>query len=158
MDHLDYGPWEGGKLAGWVRSRFGALRLFYGHNCQAVVRIADYPSELDAITAMNDIQWRWCHEHDLVRNVYRRVHDTASGRHWYEMKLTQGKTLLFDEEDLPLATRFTWCASRQSRTFYALTHTSRKADHRGLRFHVEALATKGIDHLNGDGTFYQLVC
>ncbi len=64
--------------------------------------------------------------------------------------LTQGKVAIVDADDYPSLIRFKWCASRNSRIFYALA----TINHRNMpmhRFIMNPPADMVVDHINHNG-------
>lgn len=57
-----------------------------------------------------------------------------------EIKLTQGKFALIDDEDYEKVSQYKWCANKAGNTFYAITETSNKK-----RFYLHRLILNVID-------------
>lgn len=71
-----------------------------------------------------------------------------------EIRLTQGKVAIIDDEDLPLVSQHKWYAHACRRTFYATTNIVVPGKRTILRMHRLILAAKPgqeVDHIDGDG-------
>lgn len=71
-----------------------------------------------------------------------------------EIKLTQGKVALVDDEDFEYLNQFRWCAAKNGKTFYAI----RKANYNGKwiteRMHrvlCDIPSGKEVDHIDHNG-------
>jgi len=70
-----------------------------------------------------------------------------------EIKLTQGKVALVDDEDFEWLSQWKWYAHKNCRTFYAVCWDSLKTS-KLLSMHREIMKAKDgceIDHIDGDG-------
>lgn len=72
-----------------------------------------------------------------------------------EIPLTQGKTLLIDDEDWPLVRDYSWHAARDKNTYYAMASVrygpNLKITHRIHRLILAARPGEIVDHINGNG-------
>jgi hypothetical protein len=76
-----------------------------------------------------------------------------------EIKLTQGKIALIDDEDFELIMQFKWCVQKSRNTFYAIANSNHfddngKYTHNTIRMHrliMNPAKDKQIDHINHDG-------
>ena len=73
-----------------------------------------------------------------------------------EIKLTQDKTVLVDDEDFELLKNHKWSAIKQPNTFYAVRMPSRSLGKRKhIRMHCEIMANLPtgmmVDHIDGNG-------
>lgn len=68
-----------------------------------------------------------------------------------EIKLTQGKVALVDDEDFEYLNQFKWCAHKECNTYYAV----RNAKNNGKLFtqymHNLIIGIIGVDHKNHEG-------
>jgi hypothetical protein len=70
-----------------------------------------------------------------------------------EIKLTQGKIALVDDEDFKNINSYRWAAHKHSLTFYAVRHPKGSRE-KLTRMHNDVLGHKSgfeIDHIDGDG-------
>mgnify|MGYP001562305313 CR=1 FL=1 len=72
-----------------------------------------------------------------------------------KIPLTQGKVALIDAADLPLVSRYKWCADRHRHTFYAMTKI-RRSDRTWTTLYMHRLLLNAplsmkTDHVNGNG-------
>ena len=70
------------------------------------------------------------------------------------IKLTQGKFTIVDDEDVPILSRYRWCAAKAYNTFYAVAWY--RGMGKNLVMHRLLLGLsegdhRVIDHINGDG-------
>lgn len=69
-----------------------------------------------------------------------------------EIKLTQGKVALVDDEDFESLNAYKWCASKHHNTFYAVRTTIRVGGKQTkVRMHWDIMDGKSIDHIDHDG-------
>jgi hypothetical protein len=73
-----------------------------------------------------------------------------------EIKLTQNKIAIIDDEDLELVKDYKWCAMKTRNTYYAIAYikgSGKKNSKRMLLHRLVLGANTGqqIDHINGDG-------
>lgn len=110
--------------------------------------IANYPTTEAAWIAARANQEQYCIDRKLTKNRYRIVQDTGDGTSWIEMELTQGKTCLFDCDDLDKIQPRYWHAAVGGCTFYARTALpGRKL----LAMHSLITGWSLVDHRNCDG-------
>jgi hypothetical protein len=151
---LVYGPWEGGKHSGGVCDRGRAFEVFFNAaspriykrfssrdhgDCRATAREA-----ADTFRAETSVRL------GLTKNMYRHVWSPDTGDDWLEVKLTKGKTMLCDTEQLVLVEGYTWCAYTASNTFYATT-TINNDRQTMIDFHRMVVGFDKIDHRNLNG-------
>ena len=67
------------------------------------------------------------------------------------LPLTQGKTALIDEADLPLVKHLSWHATHSKGKWYAATNVGKGAKRRLLKLATLLMGSTGVDHINGDG-------
>ena len=73
-----------------------------------------------------------------------------------EIKLTQGKVAIVDDEDFERLNQFKWCATLGNSTWYAIRKSTIYGKQKTIIMHREIMhAHKGIqvDHRNGEGLF-----
>ena len=68
-----------------------------------------------------------------------------------EIKLSQGKVALVDDEDYEYLNQWKWCAAKCGNTFYAVRAVSADGGQTIMRMHWEVMKAKGIDHIDRDG-------
>lgn len=71
-----------------------------------------------------------------------------------EIKLTQGKVALVDDEDFEKLNRFKWYARKGRNTFYAERNIGGRKQHRVIRRHRQILNvnnSQDVDHRDSDG-------
>lgn len=69
-----------------------------------------------------------------------------------EIKLTQGKVALVDDEDYERLNQFKWCAVFDRNTFYAVRAKKRsEGKDRMIKMHWDILGLKGVDHIDHNG-------
>jgi hypothetical protein len=70
-----------------------------------------------------------------------------------EVKLTQGKVALIDDEDWELVSKYSWYAykNKHGNTFYAATTNSKNFKIRMHRLIMNTPSGKQVDHINGNG-------
>lgn len=72
-----------------------------------------------------------------------------------EIKLTQGKTAIIDEEDWEKISKYKWCAWRGDKIWYAVSYIpGTRNPQKFVRLHrviVDALEGEEVDHINTDG-------
>lgn len=68
-----------------------------------------------------------------------------------EIKLTQGRVTLVDDEDYEYLNQFKWCAHKTPNTFYAVRNAYINGKQVTVRMHAEILGISGGDHADGDG-------
>lgn len=72
-----------------------------------------------------------------------------------EIKLTQGKATLVDDDDFEWLSQWKWYANKQGNKYYAMRNVSiGNGRHRVIRIHREIIQTpEGMytDHIDGDG-------
>mgnify|MGYP001591247148 FL=1 len=73
-----------------------------------------------------------------------------------EIPLSQGKTALIDDEEIPLVQRYRWCAvyAKHTKSYYAVSSMkSKTGDWRNMRMHrliMNCPKDKQVDHINHD--------
>jgi hypothetical protein len=71
-----------------------------------------------------------------------------------EIKLTQGKVALVDDEDYEYLNQFNWCAIKCGGLFYARRHENNNGKYRKVfmhRFILDAPVGYEVDHINHNG-------
>ena len=68
-----------------------------------------------------------------------------------EIKLTQGKVTLVDDEDFEVLNQFKWCAAKRGNAFYAERTIMVGEKKECVLMHCVILNRKGIDHRDHDG-------
>jgi len=73
-----------------------------------------------------------------------------------EIKLTQGKVALIDDEDLELVSKYKWCAKKSGNTFYAYNSAYKDGRQYSLPMHRLLMGLKKqdklfVDHINHNG-------
>lgn len=71
-----------------------------------------------------------------------------------EIKLTQGKVALVDDEDFVILSEYKWYAIKNKNTFYAVRHKENNPALNLIRMHREITGAKHgdiVDHKNRDG-------
>jgi hypothetical protein len=71
-----------------------------------------------------------------------------------ELKLTQSKVVLIDDEDFDLISRYTWCAHKNGYVYYAETQIKVGNKKYTLKMHRLIMSAKKgqeVDHKNGNG-------
>jgi len=86
----------------------------------------------------------------IMKNEWKSI-----GNGWVKIKLTQNKVALADESDLPILSKYRWCAHFPGWGWYASTtlwkrngQTKKTTMHRLLMGFPEGME---IDHINGNG-------
>jgi hypothetical protein len=143
---MEYGPWQGGHHAGSVRVQGGSLviRLPQIQHSECFAHKGDLQA---ARLKAAERRIQLSIQHGLSKNMYRLVSNLETHEQWYEMALTQGKTMFFDIDDLPTATAHTWRTLKTLRTCYAHTMTNGKLK----SFHSLLTSFKVVDHVDRDG-------
>lgn len=71
-----------------------------------------------------------------------------------EIKLTQGKIALIDDDDYNRVKNYSWCAHNEGSNWYAVTSIKNGNKHSTMRMHrliMNAKPNKIMDHINGNG-------
>ena len=75
-----------------------------------------------------------------------------------EIKLTQGKVAIVDDTDYEKVKFFKWCASKDNRTYYAVSLEKINGKWKRVKMHRLILGLKRfdgiiVDHCDGNGVF-----
>ena len=68
-----------------------------------------------------------------------------------EIKLTQGKVALVDDDDFEALSQFKWYANKIGKTFYVVRKSKDDGKWKTIYMHNEIMCGKGIDHMDGNG-------
>ena len=68
-----------------------------------------------------------------------------------EIRLTQGRVALVDDEDFEILSHHKWYAAKGGNTFYATRNITVDGKRKTIRMQWEVMGGKSIDHIDGDG-------
>lgn len=68
-----------------------------------------------------------------------------------EIKLTQGKVALVDDEDYEYLNQFKWCAHKECNTYYAVRNAKNNGKWFTQYMHNLIIGIIGVDHKNHEG-------
>jgi hypothetical protein len=144
---MEYGPWQGGHPAGSIVQRAPHVYKVRFPQLQLQESFCDKNNPRSALLKAQDRRKELSLQHGFMKNMYRLVLDSSSGEKWYEMTLTHDRTMHFDLDDLPTATKHIWFAANSKRTCYARA----KINGKSKAFHNIITSFLTVDHRDRDG-------
>jgi len=118
-EDVEYGEWLGGHPYGTIYESGTTVRLLVNSKYVFRLQVADYSTQAAAREAAEKMRYEYSRARGIIRNCYRHARHKTTGQEWYEMKLTQGKTMLLSCDDLDKAKDLCWASRQRPCTYYA---------------------------------------
>ena len=151
-EDLVYGDWQGGHAQGWIEEKTSSFRLRENStNGSHTFAISDYGGDREAaLAACMAFRYQYALSTNRVKNRWRSVMDRILNIKWAEVRLTQGKVMLCDLQDLELVSTRAWVASCHGKNMYAIGNSIHEGKRKLVYFHRLITGYDMVDHISGE--------